>query len=147
MEGGEGAKELANLVVKTVENNPSGKLQKLYHSTDSVEEKITTVAKEIYGAGRITFAKKAKDQLKHIEEMAIEHFPVCIAKTQYSFSTNAKAYGPTDGFDMEIKDIVINSGAEMLVPIAGNMLRMPGLPKEPQANNIDIVDGNIVGLS
>lgn len=147
VEGGEGARELASLVVETIEKNPSGKLHKIYHSHDTVVEKIEKVAREIYGAGRVTFAKKAKEQLKHIEEMAIEHFPVCIAKTQYSFSTNAKAYGPTDGFELEIKDIVINSGAEMLVPIAGSILRMPGLPKEPQANHIDIENDRIVGLA
>lgn len=73
--------------------------------------------------------------------------PVCIAKTQYSFSTNAKAYGPTDGFRLDVADIVINSGSGLIVAIAGNILRMPGLPKDPQANRIDVVDGKIVGLS
>lgn len=146
-EGGQGATELAQLVADTIDKNPSEKLQKLYHSEDSVEEKIERVAKEIYGAGSIVYSKKAKEQLRHIDDMAISHYPVCIAKTQYSFSTNPKAYGPTDGFEMEIKDIVINNGAGMLVPIAGSILRMPGLPKEPQANHIDIVDGIITGLS
>ena len=112
-----------------------------------MEDKIAAVAKKIYGAGKIVYSKKAKQQLQLIEQLGISRYPVCIAKTQYSFSTDAKAYGPTDGFTMEIDDIVINNGAEMLVPVAGSMMRMPGLPKDPQANHIDIVDGNIVGLS
>ena len=82
-----------------------------------------------------------------INEMGVSHYPVCIAKTQYSFSADDKAYGAADGFDFEIRDFVINNGAEMIVAIAGNMLRMPGLPKSPQALRIDVVNGEIEGLS
>lgn len=146
-EGGKGAAALARMVVGAVEKEPSKPLQLLYQDEDSVEDKIAAVAKKIYGAGKIVYSKKAKQQLQLIEQLGISRYPVCIAKTQYSFSTDAKAYGPTDGFTMEIDDIVINNGAEMLVPVAGSMMRMPGLPKDPQANHIDIVDGNIVGLS
>ncbi len=146
-EGGKGAAALARMVVGAVEKEPSKTLQLLYKDEDSVENKIAAVAKKIYGAGKIVYSKKAKQQLQLIGQLGINRYPVCIAKTQYSFSTDAKAYGPTDGFTMEIDDIVINNGAEMLVPVAGSMMRMPGLPKDPQANHIDIVDGNIVGLS
>ena len=145
--GGEGAVELANLVVDTIAKNPSKPMHFTYDSNDSVEEKITKVATEIYGAGTVILSKKAKDKIKLINRLELQHYPVCIAKTQYSFSADAKAYGVPKGFEFEIKDLVINNGAEMIVAIAGEMLRMPGLHREPQALNIDIVDGEIEGLS
>lgn len=146
-EGGKGAEELANTVVKTIEDSPSPKLQYLYNDDDSVKDKIEAVAKKIYGAGSVSFARKAETQLKHIYDLGLSGLPVCVAKTQYSFSVDPKAYGKTDGFHLDVADIVINSGSGMIVAIAGNILRMPGLPATPQANNIDIVDGKIVGLS
>lgn len=145
--GGEGAKVLAQTVVDAIDNKPSGPLQLLYKDDDKVEDKIESVARNIYGAGSITYSNKAKNQLKNIYRLGLEKLPVCIAKTQYSFSTNAKAYGPTDGFQLDVADIVINSGSGLIVAIAGNILRMPGLPKDPQANRIDVVDGKILGLS
>ena len=146
-EGGKGAEELANTVVKTIEDTPSPKLQYLYKDDDSVKDKIEAVAKKIYGAGSVSFARKAETQLKHIYDLGLSGLPVCVAKTQYSFSVDPKAYGKTDGFHLDVADIAINSGSGMIVAIAGNILRMPGLPATPQANNIDIVDGKIVGLS
>lgn len=146
-EGGKGAEELANTVVKTIEDTPSPKLQYLYKDDDSVKDKIEAVAKKIYGAGSVSFARKAETQLKHIYDLGMSGLPVCVAKTQYSFSVDPKAYGKTDGFHLDVADIVINSGSGMIVAIAGSILRMPGLPATPQANNIDIVDGKIVGLS
>ena len=146
-EGGKGAEELANAVVKTIEDTPSPKLQYLYKDDDSVKDKIEAVAKKIYGAGSVSFARKAETQLKHIYDLGLSGLPVCVAKTQYSFSVDPKAYGKPDGFHLDVADIVINSGSGMIVAIAGNILRMPGLPATPQANNIDIVDGKIVGLS
>ena len=146
-EGGKGAEELAKTVVKTIEDTPSPKLQYLYKDDDSVKDKIEAVAKKIYGAGSVSFARKAETQLKHIYDLGLSGLPVCVAKTQYSFSVDPKAYGKTDGFHLDVADIVINSGSGMIVAIAGNILRMPGLPATPQANNIDIVDGKIVGLS
>ena len=145
--GGKGAVALAEKVVETIERQPSEPLQMLYDDDKNVEQKIEAVARNIYGAGTISYSRKARRQLQRIQQLGLEHLPVCIAKTQYSFSTDPKAYGPTDGFHLDIADIVINSGAEMIVPIAGNILRMPGLPKEPQALHIDVVDGHIVGLS
>lgn len=146
-EGGKGAEELAQTVVNTIEETPSPKLQYLYADDDNVKDKIVAVAKKIYGAGTVSFSHKAETQLKHIYDLGLFRLPVCIAKTQYSFSVDPKAYGQTDGFHLDVADIVINSGAGMIVAIAGNILRMPGLPASPQANNIDIVDGKIIGLS
>jgi formate--tetrahydrofolate ligase len=147
VEGGEGARELAELAVKTIAEQPSAPLQFAYADEDSVEEKITKVAKNLYGAKSVTLAPAAKKKLKMIEELGYQRFPVCIAKTQYSFSTDAKAVGVPAPFDFRITDIVINAGAEMLVAISGEIMRMPGLPKEPQALHIDIVNGEIEGLS
>ena len=146
-EGGAGAIDLANLVVETIENKPSGPLQLTYGDQDRLMEKIEKVAKGIYKAGSVTFSGVAKKKLANAEAMGLSHFPVCIAKTQYSFSQDQTAYGAPEGFDFDIKDIVINCGSEMIVAIAGDIIRMPGLPKVPQATKIDIIDGKIEGLS
>ncbi|WP_278777800.1 formate--tetrahydrofolate ligase [Bacteroides nordii] len=146
-EGGEGAVDLANLVVETIEKKPSAPLQFTYKDDDSIEQKIEKVATGIYGASVITYSTIARKKIKLAETMGITHYPVCIAKTQYSFSADPKIYGAVNNFEFHIKDIVINNGAEMIVAIAGEIMRMPGLPKEPQAKHIDIVDGQIDGLS
>ena len=146
-EGGAGAVDLANLVVETIENNPSGPLQFTYRDDQSIKSKIETIAKNIYGAANVSFSAIAKKKIAAAEKMGFGGFPVCIAKTQYSFSQDPKAYGAPEGFNFDIKDIVINSGSEMIVAIAGDIIRMPGLPKAPQALKIDIVDGVIEGLS
>ncbi len=147
VEGGQGAVELAELVVKTAEEKPSAPLNFTYNDEDSTHDKITKIATKLYGANLITYSVYARKKLKMIEELGYSHFPVCIAKTQYSFSTDPKLYGAPEGFELHVKDIVINAGAEMLVAIAGEIMRMPGLPKEPQALHIDIVNGEIEGLS
>ena len=146
-EGGEGAVDLARLVVETIERQPSQPLKYTYEETDSVERKIEKMACNLYGASEVTYSMHSRKMLKLIGQMGIAHYPVCIAKTQYSFSADPKAYGVADHFEFHIKDIVINHGAEMIVAIAGDILRMPGLPKVPQAEHIDIVDGLIEGLS
>jgi len=146
-QGGEGAVDLANLVVKTIEEQPSKPLQFAYDDADSVTTKIEKVAMNLYGAGEVTYSAAAHNKMKLISELGITHYPVCIAKTQYSFSADQKLYGVVKDFEFHIKDIVINNGAEMLVAIAGEILRMPGLPKSPQAERIDIIDGEIEGLS
>lgn len=146
-EGGQGAVALAELVVHTIEEQPSKPLVHTYELSASVEDKALAIAQKIYGADKLTFSSKAKKQLKRIAEHGWGHFPVCIAKTQYSFSQDPKAYGSVRGFSMEVSDIVINTGAEMLVLVMGSIMRMPGLPKSPQALRIDIVDGEIEGLS
>ncbi len=146
-EGGAGAEELAELVVRTLEEKPSEALKLTYNDSFTIKEKIESIAKEIYGAASVSFSSQAKKKSARIETLGMSHFPVCIAKTQYSFSQDAKAYGAPEGFNFEIKDLIINAGAEMIVAIAGDIIRMPGLPAEPAALKIDIVNGNIEGLS
>ncbi|WP_295810429.1 formate--tetrahydrofolate ligase [uncultured Apibacter sp.] len=147
MEGGKGAEDLAKLVVETIENNPSKKLKFAYEDEDPIRVKIEKIAKNIYGASSVTFSKKASKKIGNLEKSDMSKFPICIAKTQYSFSANPLSYGVSKNFDFEIKDIVINRGAEFIVVIAGDILRMPGLPKKPVAMNIDLVNGLVEGLS
>lgn len=147
VEGGAGAVELAELVVKTIEENPSAPLNFTYDDNDSVEVKATKLVQKIYGADKVIFSAAAKKMLAKIEELGVGHYPICVAKTQYSFSADAKAYGVPKNFNINIKDIVLNCGSEMIVLIAGEIMRMPGLPKSPQAERIDIVNGEIEGLS
>ena len=146
-EGGEGAVDLANLVVETIDSNPSGPLKFTYEDDQKITSKIEAVAKNIYGASSVNLSAVAKRKITDAEKLGLSHFPVCIAKTQYSFSQDPKAYGAPGGFQFEIKDIVVNTGSEMIVAIAGDIIRMPGLPKVPQAVKIDIIDGEIEGLS
>ena len=159
LQGGEGATELAQLVVDTIDKKPSRSLHFVYEDSDSIKTKIEKVCKNIYGAATITFSKGAERKLaqyaeeKQTDEASkqlardIASYPVCIAKTQYSFSADPALYGCPSDFNVHIRDIVFNCGAEMVVAIAGEILRMPGLPRSPQAERIDIVDGNIEGLS
>ena len=145
--GGDGAVDLARKVVETIEGHPSGPLEFTYSDGDSLKEKIEKVARGIYRAGNVIFSKTALRKLESAAQMGMSGFPVCIAKTQYSFSQDPKAYGAPSGFDFEINDIVVNAGAEMVVAIAGDIIRMPGLPKHPQALDIDVENGFINGLS
>ena len=146
-EGGKGAEAFARLVTDTIEQNPSQPLRLMYDDSDDIEIKVRKVAQQIYGADNIMLKPAAQKKLARIKELGFEHFPVCIAKTQYSFSEDAKAYGMPTGFDITIRDFVINAGAEMIVAIAGEIMRMPGLPKQPQAQRIDVINGVIEGLS
>ena len=145
--GGNGAADLARKVVELIDRNPSGPLRLTYPDTLDTAGKIEAVARNIYGAGSVKFSSRSLRQMDRIRSLGISHFPVCIAKTQYSFSQDPKKYGAPSGFEFEISDIVINTGAEMIVAIAGDIIRMPGLPKSPQALRIDITDGVIDGLS
>ena len=146
-EGGAGAEEMARIVVDAVEKTPSAPLRFAYEDSDSLRTKIEKVARHLYGAASVTFAKPALTRLRLAETLGLSHFPVCIAKTQFSFSDDPKQYGAAEGFDFLIRDVVINAGAEMIVAIAGDIMRMPGLPKAPQALNIDYINGEITGLS
>lgn len=146
-EGGKGAEELARLVVDTIEKKPSAPLNFVYEENDDIVTKVEKIAKKIYGAGKVVLRPAAKRDLQRIKELGFENFPVCIAKTQYSFSEDAKAYGVPTDFTITIRDFVINAGAGMIVAIAGTIMRMPGLPKKPQAENIHVVNGVIEGLS
>ena len=145
--GGEGAVDLAEKVVEIIEKDPSGPLRFTYSDEEGIADKIKAVAMKIYGAGQVVFNARCMKKIAMAEALGISHFPVCIAKTQYSFSQDPKKYGAPEGFEFEINDIVINTGAEMIVAIAGDIIRMPGLPKSPQALRIDIRDGVIDGLS
>lgn len=146
-EGGEGGTELARLVVDTIENHPSAPLQYTYDLNDPIRTKVQKVAQKIYGASSIVYTTLADKKLRQIESLGISHYPICIAKTQYSFSSNPKAYGVAKDFELKVRDVIINNGAEMIVVVMGEIMRMPGLPKEPQARKIDIVNGMIEGLS
>lgn len=146
-EGGEGGTELARLVVDTIENHPSAPLQYTYDLNDPIRTKVQKVAQKIYGASSIVYTTLTDKKLRQIESLGISHYPICIAKTQYSFSSDPKAYGVAKDFELKVRDVIINNGAEMIVVVMGEIMRMPGLPKEPQARKIDIVDGMIEGLS
>ena len=145
--GGEGAVEFAGAVVKAIDEHPSGELKYTYTDEMPLKDKIVAVATRIYGAGTVVFSSKALSKLRLADSLGLSSFPVCIAKTQYSFSQDPKGYGAPKDFTFEINDIVLNTGSEMVVAIAGEIIRMPGLPRVPQAEKIDIVDGEIVGLS
>lgn len=145
--GGEGAMDLAKLVVETIDDGENKPLNFAYKLEDSVEDKALKVAQKIYGAKELVYTKKAKNAIKRIYEHGWDKFPICIAKTQYSFSQDPNAYGVPKDFTMEVADVIVNSGSEMIVFVMGSIMRMPGLPKVPQAMHIDIVDGEIVGLS
>lgn len=146
-EGGAGAVELAELVVRTIAEKPSKEINYAYADGDDVKTKVCSVACKLYGANLVTFSPVAKKKLAMIDSLGYNHFPICIAKTQYSFSTNPKAINVPKDFEFHVQDIVVNAGAEMIVVISGEIMRMPGLPKNPQALNIDIVNGQIEGLS
>ena len=147
LEGGEGAKALAQLVVDTIEKHPSHPLTYTYADNDSIKTKVEKVCRKIYGAASVSYDKTAEASLLRIQKLGLEHYPVCIAKTQSSFSADKKLYGSPTGFNIKIRDFVINAGSEMIVAIAGGIMRMPGLAKSPQAERIKIVDGQIEGLS
>ena len=145
--GGEGGAELAKLVVDTIEKKPSTPLKYIYEDDEPIRSKIKKVSEQIYGAASVVYTTLADKKIKQIESLGISHYPICIAKTQYSFSSDPKAYGVAKNFELKVRDIIINNGAEMIVVIMGEIMRMPGLPKDPQAKRIDIVDSVIEGLS
>lgn len=147
LKGGEGAKDLAEALVKMIEENPSKPLQFTYQNEDKIEIKIQKIAQNLYRANKVIFQEKAQKMLKRIEKLGFSHFPVCIAKTQYSFSDDANKIGVAKDFDLHIEDLVINSGAGFIVAVSGNIMRMPGLPKVPNAQMIDLVNGQVEGLS
>ncbi len=144
--GGEGALEMAQAVVDICEN-PSPAIQHTYELSDDIETKIRKIATTIYGATDVVLYKKAQDMIKKIKTLRLEHLPVCMAKTQYSFTHNPLQSDVYSDFKIDVDDLVINQGAGFIVAVCGEMVRMPGLPKIPQANNIDVVDGKIIGVS
>ena len=145
-DGGEGGKALAEKVLETLETKKSD-FHFLYEDELNIVEKVNKVCKEIYGAGTVNFSAAAKKTLAQIDKLGFNHFPVCIAKTQYSLSDDPKVLGRPEGFEVTVKEIRISAGAGFIVVLLGDVMTMPGLPKKPAALNIDIdEDGNIVGL-
>jgi len=145
--GGEGAIELAHKVVEIIETKPSN-FAPIYDVDCTIEEKITTIAKEIYRAERVDFAPAAKKQIAELVNLGLDKMPICMAKTQYSFSDDAKLLGAPTGFTLTVREIKVNAGAGFIVALTGSIMTMPGLPKVPAANGMDITDnGEIIGLS
>lgn len=144
--GGEGGVELAKKVVEIIETKKSN-FKPIYKSEQSIKEKIETIAKEVYGADGVDFTKKCEKQIKKIEEMGLDKMPICMAKTQYSLSDDPTLLARPKGFRITVREIRISAGAGFLVALTGDIMTMPGLPKVPAANNMDITpDGEIIGL-
>ena len=144
--GADGGIDLANAVVDAVENG-NADYKRLYSDDDSLEEKITKIVTEIYGGKSVVFEKKAKNQLKQFAEFGWDKLPVCMAKTQYSFSDNQFLLGAPEGFDITIREFVPKTGAGFIVALTGDVMTMPGLPKAPAALKMDVSeDGTAVGL-
>jgi formate--tetrahydrofolate ligase len=144
--GGAGATELAQTVVDTIEAMPS-KFKPLYPDDMKLWDKARTIAQEIYGAADISADKSVKDRFAELEKEGFGRFPICVAKTQYSFSTNPDAKGAPSGFTIPIREVRLSAGAEFIVVVCGDIMTMPGLPKVPAANTIELAaDGRISGL-
>ncbi|WP_019672077.1 formate--tetrahydrofolate ligase [Psychrobacter lutiphocae] len=148
--GGAGGEDLANKLLDLLaqhDGQPSN-FKLAYHNEDSIEDKIRAVAQRIYGADDIDISQAAKTKIRRLTEQGLDKMPICIAKTQYSLSDDAKLLGRPTGFNIHVRDISVSAGAGFIVVICGNIMRMPGLPKVPAAEHIDIdIEGNITGLS
>ncbi len=145
--GGKGSAEVAQKVVEEIEKGTAN-YKPLYQPSDSIEHKINVVAKNIYGANSVEFSPKSKSQLKMINDLGFGHFSICMAKTPASFSDNEKLIGRPANFDITVREFEISSGAGFVVPLLGDVMRMPGLPAVPNAERIDIDnEGRITGLS
>ena len=144
--GGEGGIDLAKKVIEVLETKESN-FHVLYDENDTIENKINTVAKEIYGADGVVIDPKAKKEIARLESLGYDKLPVCIAKTQYSLSDNPALLGRPEGFKINVKEVRVSAGAGFIVVITGNIMVMPGLPKVPAAENIDVdSEGHITGL-
>jgi len=143
-DGGKGAVALAQAVVELCEQPSS--MTFVYEDEDSLWDKITAVATKIYGAKEVTADAKVRLKLKELEASGYGHFPICVAKTQYSFSTDAALRGAPSGHSLNIREVKLSAGAEFIVMICGEIMTMPGLPKVPSAERIDYIDGKVVGL-
>ena len=141
--GGEGGIELAKKVLDTLEHKEAH-FKPLYEDEMSLMDKIKTIATEIYGADDVTYSKAALKELKHIEEMGMGNFPVCMAKTQYSLSDDASKLGRPTGFTVNVREVYVSAGAGFVVAITGSIMTMPGLPKVPAANNIDVTNNGVI---
>ena len=143
--GGAGAIDFAETVLANIKDDVE--LMHPYKTEWNIKKKVSTMAYNIYGAGLIEYSKEADDMINKIEEMGYGHLPICVAKTQYSFSDDAKALGAPEGFVMKVNEVRLSAGAGFVVVICGKIMTMPGLPKEPAANNITLDENNqVVGL-
>jgi formate--tetrahydrofolate ligase len=144
--GGQGGVELAETVLATIDENKSN-FKPIYDSELSIKEKITTIAKEIYGADGVSFSVAAQKQIQELERLGIDKKPICVAKTQYSLSDNPMLLGRPEGFTVNVKEVRVSNGAGFIVVLTGDIMTMPGLPKVPAAEKMDIAeDGSILGL-
>lgn len=145
--GSQGGLELAEQVLKQIQDHDGAStFQPLYSYEETVKQKIKTICRQIYGADAVTFTKEANSQLLLLKKNGWDHLPVCIAKTPYSLSDNAKLYGRPENFQITIRELRPSIGAGFIVALAGDIMTMPGLPEEPAANHMDYVDGKVVGL-
>ncbi len=142
--GGEGAIDLANKVLNEMDKENNFKF--LYNEDDSIKKKIETICKEIYGASSVIYTQQAKNEIARMKRLNLTNLPICMAKTQYSLSDNPKLLGRPEGFEITIREIKPSAGAKFLVVLTGDILTMPGLPKEPAGTKMDVKDGKIVGL-
>ena len=144
--GGEGGIELGNIVMDILETNTS-EFAPIYDEKATIEEKVLTIAKEIYGAIKVNYTPAAKKQIAELEKFNLDKLPVCMAKTQYSLSDNASLLGKPEGFEITVKEVRVSNGAGFVVVQTGDIMTMPGLPKTPAANKMDVLkSGEIVGL-
>ena len=141
--GGEGGIDLANKVLETIEHK-EGNFKVLYDDSLSLKEKIETVAKEIYGADGVTYSPAAERELKRITDLGMGDFPVCMAKTQYSLSDDAKKLGRPSGFKINVREVYASAGAGFVVAVNGSIMTMPGLSKKPAAYGIDVDDNGVI---
>lgn len=144
-EGGKGGEELAAKVIKTIETKKS-ELKFTYELDSPLKDKIEAIATKIYGAGSVSYSAEASRMLKKLEKMGFGNLPVCMAKNQYSLSDDPNALGRPEGFNVNIREVYVSAGAGFVVAITGTVMTMPGLPKVPAAENIDVVDDKIIGL-
>lgn len=145
-EGGAGAVAAAKLIVALTETAPNP-VRFTYDLNDSVPQKIEKIVQQLYGGKEIVLEKKARQHLKRIEKLGLSHLPICIAKTQYSFTDVPEQVHTYEDFTISVDDLIVNTGSRFIVAVCGEMMRMPGLPQQPAANHIDVVNGKITGLS
>ena len=144
--GGEGGVELGNIVLDILDNNNSD-FSPIYDKEDSIQEKILTISREIYGADKVNYTPAAKKQIAELEKFELDKLPICMAKTQYSLSDNPSLLARPEGFDITVKEVRVSNGAGFIVVQTGDIMTMPGLPKVPAANKMDVLkSGEIIGL-
>jgi formate--tetrahydrofolate ligase len=143
-DGGKGAAELARAVVELCEKPSQPKF--VYDDADPLWDKMEKIAKKVYRASGLTADAKVRGQIQQLQQAGYGHYPICMAKTQYSFSADAKVRGTPSNYSINVRDVRLAAGAEFVVPILGDIMTMPGLSKAPAATKIDFVGGKVVGL-